>query len=172
MPFYTATSTYDQPVLVYPTVSGLTISGILPANITIPLELTTYSVPSRKLSTVLLAGMPHTLENYSIGGNAVAVGGTELAKITIDGHIDTPTQISGTLALPYIQLDGIRYTYADIIAGFIDGRLTNWTPQRPSYFRDPYGRRYDNPQVLDFSASYVEAVPGRTNFSMVLVLNG
>lgn len=168
MPAFSQTGTYNAPVLVYPTVTGLTISGSSVGSITIPLLLTNYSPPMARTSVNIITGMPFIIPGLAVGGNAVGIGITELPKAHLEGHIDTPLQASGTFQLPFIVLDGIQYTYADLIAGFQDGRLANWGKQNPSAFRDPFGRQYNNVEVIEFTASYVETVPGRTTFTMVL----
>lgn len=174
MPAYeydTATTTYSQPEIAFPTISGLTNGGVaVTPTVYIPLLVTNYVAPTRAASVGTVGVIPIiSNKGLAYGGQAVMTGNLTLPKVKVEGHIDTPL-ISNTNPLSNIQLNGFRLHYADLIAMYLEGRASaaGWERIDPSYFRDPYGRVFNNPRILDFNASYVEAVPGRTNFSLTL----
>lgn len=139
----------------------------------IPLVLDDYKPPTRTPQTNVVTSIPHIESaNTVYGGTFRSTGSSALNKITMSGYIETPTQKTGDTtpyATPLLKVDNKAYTYADLIAMYIEGRLAgNRTKVNPLWFRDPFGRVFTNPTIFDFTANYVEAVPGRTTFTMVL----
>lgn len=176
------TGVYNQPQLVYPAPPSVTINGSSVSTITIPLLLTTFSGSSRKPTVAQQSFIPIIVNGgLAYGGNALSLGPSELPKIQLEGTIDTPMvdeSAGGAVPrtdkffIPNVLVFGyFRYTYGQLIAMFLEGRgaySTTWGRVDPTSFRDPYGRVYANPRVLDFTASYVEGVPGRNSFTMQL----
>lgn len=163
----------DSSQLVFPDISGLLLGGFAYTPVVVPLTLTSYAPATRNAKVNEVGVLPIiTPDNMAYSANTLLLGGTELPKITFEGFMDTPTVDFNGWQLPELTLNEIRYTYADLIAMYVEGRAaqtpTGYGRVDPLSFRDPYGRVYDNPRILDFSASYVESVPGRNNFSMTL----
>lgn len=169
---------------LYFPVSDLTIAGITGTpGYFIPVHITSYTgvskAPKLGVQNVIPITMP---DNTSYGGSFVSEGGQELAKLSIDGYIDTPTTNISGAQLSSVTVDGLRTTYAELIAMYIEGRaqsprdantgtiLWGWKRLDPLWFRDPFNRVYSDPRIIDFTAGYVEAVPGRTIFTMKLVV--
>lgn len=173
----TQTSIYNQPVLNFAAISGLNVNGNTGA-FSIPLVLTNITGASRKPKTNPVGVMPIMYGTTSFGGQTLAQGPSEAAKMLLEGFIDTPTiTVVGTMTgqLPNIvATGGVYLTYAEVIAMCFEGRANPvngfWSKTDPIYFRDPYGRQYNSPGIIDFTSSYVEAVPGRTNFTMTLLI--
>lgn len=148
------------------------------ADLVIPMILTAYTPPTRKPKVNMVTSLPlmNVYNRTSWGGSAVSHGPMELPKIQLDGTMDTPTTNFSGWRLPTLQENnaiGQRMTYAEFIQACLEGRVEldveDWKKTDPLWFRDPYGRRYDSPKILDFTASFVENVPGRTTFQMTLV---
>lgn len=163
---------FDQPLLSYGAISGLTVSGSSGA-IQIPLVLTSYKGPRRTPKIGTVTTIPVMNENYSFGGNTQAEGASELPKIQIEGQFDTPGVISSGLYLYDIVIGGTtRISYGELIAMCFEGRAFTdfgfWLPTNPTSFRDPYGRVYNNPRVSAFTATYTEGAPMRQTFSMTM----
>lgn len=170
--------------LVLPRDASWTTPGETGDILTIPMLITSYIPRSKKpkVNTITTLPMVDVFSGTAFGGNAVAEGPQELAKITVEGTMDTPTVSSGGWQVPAIMDGGgERYTYAEIILACIEGRYQASThplssdgywyvKTEPLSFTDPYGRVFNSPRIFDFSASYVEAVPGRNSFSMTLVV--
>lgn len=176
----TESTTYNQPVLRYPTVTGVTVPGGL---FEVPLLVTSYMPPDYKLITNNIAVMPAIYsDGTAISTSAVSRGASSLPRVTLEGTIDSPmttsnaTDTTGTSAdtlnfmVPTILIGSYKATWTEFIVACMEGRAatTGYGRVDPLWFRDSFGRVYNNPRILDFSASYVEAVPGRTTFSMVL----
>lgn len=174
---FTQTTTYDSPALAYTPLSGVSVPGS-PSPYVIDLTLTEYHPPIEKSSVNTVSQMPIIQSsNFAYAGVAVAEGGTELAKVTCGGHIDTPmvdaaenyAGYTGAVRVPNITINGFKATWADFIIMCIEGRVSaDWNSYHPLWFRDPYGRQFNNPRILDFNASFVEQVPGRVNFSLTM----
>lgn len=171
-----------MPALAYPKVAGITapankVPDNTDPNIVIRLTLTSYSVRSRRSKVSITQSLPLTdiYDGTTWGGTAVADGPQELPKTTLAGHIDTPLDADN---LPTVMAGTQHMSYAEFIIACLDGRAGSfmwgdarvWKTIQPVWFRDPYGRVYFNPRVFDFTATFLEAVPGRTNFTMTLVL--
>lgn len=185
------TSIYNAPVLsVYKPPSGGTTS--VPANtgpdagntseLVIPMVLTTYAAPIRtpKINTIGVVPMQTTYSgaNTSWGGTILAEGPSQLPRIQLEGHIDTPRETDGDYEISALKIEDIRYSFPDYIATLWEGRgaffasLGYWQKIEPLWFRDPYGRKFTNLKIIDFNASYIEGVPQRNSFSMQLMVPG
>lgn len=183
----TETANYS-PVLNFPIVSGVTIvvaGSTISTSLTIPMTLTTYAGPNRKATVSDVTLMPAIDEgsNLAFGGHVGGYGNDQLPKITLEGFIDTPVTAlidagadtndpHKNLTVWDLTVNGLRQTYADIIAMYFEGRASTptWKRINPNWFIDPYGRQFNNPKIMDFNATYIEGVPRRTNFSMQLVV--
>lgn len=167
---YDSIGTKNAPMISFPMIAGMTIAGGTPATVEIPLVLTAYTSVTRVPTTGLIGTIPIIDDNFAYGGQTVSVGNIQLPKVSMEGHIDTPVTDSGGWQLPNIVLSGRNLTYADLIAMYLEGRASavGWRRIDPLWFRDPYGRTYNSPFIMDFTATYVEAVPGRNNFTLQL----
>lgn len=173
MPTFTQTTTYNAPALAYTKVTGITYPGGSTADPqVIPLHLDQYSGLNAKSNLVQLSVMPIVSENFTYGGVVIAEGANELARVTLGGFIDTPTVSSSGFQLCDLKYsaDNSRMTWADFIVTCLEGRVSQtWQRFDPLWFRDPYGRQFTRVRMLDFTASYVEGVPGRTTFTTTLL---
>lgn len=188
----------DCPAICFPPVSGVTghtnrSPDTANTNWVIPLHINAHSSPSRKPKTGDLAMMPllNVSNGTTWGGHAAGVGPQELPKVSIEGFIETPTTsftnksgiADGRLPALIVSATTQRLTYAELISACLEGRAgastlhlgddwsgVIWSRVDPLWYRDPFGRVYTYPKILDFSASFVEAAPGRTTFTMQLVL--
>lgn len=174
--FTSTTPIYSRPTLYY--------SGIGPYSIR--LRLTAYRIGTEVAKVANITSLPATYGNTpAYGTNFLIEGTSELPKIQIDGHIDTPftaaheyvpltTPITkvGVKVQSSITLDGQRATYGDVIATAMEGRINPAYPTAvdPDYFLDPYGRVFSAPRIVAFTASYVPGVPYREQFQMTLQL--
>lgn len=168
------TSIYNKPVLAYPTFAGLSIG----TSFEIPLVITTYSPPNSKNTMNNIAVLPiQGSGGFAYGGSAVGQGGSTNPSLVVDGFCDTPTAPSTgssgeSVMISTVTVNGIPHLYSEIIAMCLEGRALGtadgWDGLNPLYFRDPYGRQFNNPRIIDFSASYVEAIPGRSNVSITM----
>jgi hypothetical protein len=68
-------------------------------------------------------------------------------------------------------------TYPQIMAAYFSGTIgvpnsynNRWATVDPTAYRDPYGRVYNSPRVLTFTAARTEAVPYRHTFTMTLLI--
>lgn len=167
---YDSLTTVNTPMIRFPMITGLTIAGATPSTVDIPMVVTSYTPVSRGATVGVLGSIPIIDEGFSYGGQTVAVGNIALPKLSVEGFMDTPTVASGAYQLPDILLSSIRLTYGELIAMYFEGRAASsgWGRVDPTWFRDPYGRVYNSPYIMDFSATYVQAVPGRTNFTLQL----
>lgn len=190
---YSSEGAVDHPALRYPSVAGITnVPNQDPdeadSGVVIPIRLTTYSGPQTKQQLGSIDVMPIFNPNdggYAVGGKTLSYGQSELTKIQMEGYIETPcteTTVSGEkLNIPTPKFNSMNVTYADLIAAYTEGRanvtsvnaggviLNNmWVRTNPTWFRDPFGKVYNNPKVINFTASYVESIPGRTTFTMQL----
>lgn len=163
--------------LVFPRDSSWTTPGQTGDTLSIPLIVTTYATRNTKPKVNVVTSLP-MMEIYSQtswGGTAVASGPRELAKVTVEGTIDTPTVAVDQWVLPnLLDQNGHRYTYAELIQACFEGRYSEafgwWRKVEPLSFTDPYGRVFEHVRLFDFQAGLVEAIPGRNTFSMVLVV--
>lgn len=190
---YDSQGPVNAAAIRYPPTSGISApANVFPdqadSGIVIPLGLNTYNPRSTKtqLSTIdLMPILNPNSSGFSIGGKTLGYGTKELPKLQLEGRIDTPCSnsiVNGeVLNIPDCKFNGMNVTYADLITAFLEGRAnlqtTNlggvsinnmWTRLNPTWFRDPQGRVYNDPKIISFTASYVEAVPGRVTFSMTL----
>lgn len=190
---YSSEGAVNAPALRYPQLAGITApANVSPDNadagLVIPIRLTTYSGPTSKQQVNSIDLMPvfnPANGGFAVGGKTVSYGASELIKIQMEGYIDTPcteTIVSGeSLNIPKPTLNSMAVTYADLIATYTEGRASissvnvggttinnMWTRVNPTWFRDPFGKVFNNPKVINFSGSYVEAIPARTNFTMLL----
>lgn len=174
------TTTYNMPCLFIPFIAGLS----LPANTGVDagftngtcvyLHETSHTGPSspQVQSTAMIPII--TPKGLAFGGQIVGHPAHILPRISIEGFIDTPCTQQGEYFLPTIvDTMGIKYTYAEVIAMMLEGRANSdpaygWERLDPLWYRDPWGRIYGGPRILDFSATYVEGVPERNQFTMVL----
>lgn len=183
------TTNYDVPALAFAPPAGISVPGNLYPDQAYPytvvqMTITNHTMPSRKAKVNTLSTIPliNVQNNTTWGGHAVSVGGKEFPKVQIEGHIDTPTD-SDHLPLVTVQATGQRMTYGELILAYTEGRVEAvpldlgpdwqgmiWRRTDPIWYRDAYGRVFSNPKIIDFTANYVEAVPGRTTFSLQLVL--
>jgi hypothetical protein len=174
---FTQTATYDQPALAYTPLTGVSVPTS-PNPYVIPLTITEYTPPMEKTSVNLITQIPIIQDsNFAYAGTTVADGVVELAKLTCSGFIDSPMTTSteayaGYTAasyVPSITINSIRATWSEFIIMCLEGRVsTDWNRYDPLWFRDSYGRQFNLPRILDFTATYVEGVPGRTNFTLNL----
>lgn len=179
---FTQTTTYDAPAIAFPPIAGVTApSNRVPdnedSNIVIRLVLTSFTAPNRRAKTGIVTTLPIGAGSaWPAGGNVVSFGAQEFNKITIEGTIDTPCTASGSYNIPSLIIsDGSlasNHTYGEFIAKCIDGSINTYytwpIKVDPLWFRDPYGRKWTSLKILDYSATYVESVPGRTQISMTL----
>ena len=162
---FTTTPIYGSPALRLPS------SGSI-GEIEIPLHLSKLSpqVEGSQAGEITYGMVLDPTSNFGMGGTAVSLGANTLSKITMEGWIDNPLVITGNTALPGIVIGGYNLYYVEVIAAYFEGRTVpgQWGMVFPRWFRDPYGRVYAAPRIYDFTASRIEAVPQRTNFSMTL----
>lgn len=162
----TQTSFYNDPILQFPGSSSIVLQGVAQTGtFTVPLTLVAYS-PAMPTFTHGQATMIPI--DGGIGAGVALTPSIGLTQVRMEGFIDTPMAESADLYLSSLTLDGFRQTYADIVAAYWEGRMAGWQRIQPTLFRDPYGRQFDNPVIMDFQASYIEAAPQRTNFTLVL----
>lgn len=160
------TNVFDQPILRFPAITGVVTPG---GTWDIPLLLTTFDEPTRKPTTGTITGLPILAADNAVGVTVASHGVNSLARIHMEGHITTPTTHVGPNELPNIRIDGTYSTWADFIIMCFEGRSNAFYGKvEPSLFRDPFGRIYTKLKILDFTAAHVEAVPGRTTFTMEL----
>lgn len=180
MATFTQTSTFNAPTLAYNGVQGLKYPGLtlgtMPNPVTIPLVLDQYSGVTARSNVNVVTTMPVIQENFTYGGTVVGEGTSEFPRVTIGGYIETPSAVDGDGNLVSLLLQkgednfygGI--SYADFIIMCLEGRVSStWQRFDPVWFRDPYGRQFTRVRVMDFNATYVEGVAGRTNFSATLL---
>lgn len=173
------TSVYNAPALCIPAISGLTVPGNVAPDTGAPgqvvyLHLTSYGgINAEQINEVTTLPIL-TVPGLSYGGQFAAYAPLVLPRITLEGYIDTPCTQSGEYFLPNVHdSGGIKYMYGEIIAMMMEGRANvgaggEWQRLDPLWFRDPWGRVYNTPRILDFTGTYVEGVPERTQFSMAL----
>lgn len=169
MPNITQTATYDQPALAYNPVPGMFVAGS-PNPYVIQLILQTYSGITAKGTLNTISSMPIVRADqggFAYGGIAISEGATELPRLSIGGYIDTTwVEVNNSGVL----MNAVSVTWADFIIACMEGRVSNtWQRYDPLWFRDPFGRQFNNVRIIDFQASYVEAVPNRTTFSATLL---
>lgn len=171
------------PALSFPTMSGVTVpENSYPdeeaANVVIPLRVKNYTLPIEKTSTTTIdtGGILNTDNGQMIGGKALAFAQKDLPRLVVEGDIDTPL-ISDESPLPSVLVavndDTFNITYGELINLYISGDLsvsiTNLSERvHPLWFRDPYGRVYNSPRIIDYTGGFVEQVPGRTTFNLTL----
>lgn len=162
---------YDQPALIYPALAGVTVNGA-GGPFTIPISMTAYTPVSRRPKLTPVTTLPILSGNYNYGGTTQAESSLEIAKLSFDGTIDTPCIDESQWRVSNLLVNGVRITYAELIIMCMEGRVNtgngHWNVTNPTLFRDPYGRVWNNPQVIDVQASFVESVPGRNQVSIQL----
>lgn len=163
-------SVYGLPGLSFP-VGTLSITGVVTPDIFIPMLLTSYQHATRRPKVQQSSAIPLLAGQTAYGGNFLTEGAQDLPSIALEGTMDTPTLKTGGLSLPDLIVDGERMLYGELIALYIEGRsVVGRKHVLPTWFRDPYGRQYNSPLITDFTASYVESVPGRNTFTMRMLL--
>lgn len=169
MPIYGQTTNY-KAALAFPPISGLTIGGVaISAQYEIPITIEQYTAPNAKSNVNVITAMPVATNNFSFGGSALGHGALQLPTLTVGGFMEAPTVASSSnMRVPDVVVDGVRLTYADLVIMYWEGRAGNWSRIDPVFFRDSYGRQFLAPTIMDFTASYVEGVPGRTSFTLQL----
>lgn len=185
MPNYTQTSTYNKPVLHYSMADDgyVTVNGAVD-DIVIPMILTQYSgiEGTGLINTVTTMPIVRADQGgFAYGGNAISEGAISLPRLTLGGTIDTPFDTAGfndnnggdpVFYAPAVNMNWAQnIDYAEFIIACMEGRVSQ-TYQRfdPTWFRDPFGRQFNNVRIIDFSASYVEGVPGRSSFTATLLV--
>lgn len=182
-PYFTQTSVYNSCMLALPA------SGSVPA-MNVPMHLTTLDSVTVNSTLVPWTTGPvlDQPSNTAAGGSTFGLGINELPKLVIAGFIDTPSVVTTIAGQPYrvpnVIVDGLRVTYAEVIAMFYEGRTLTYTNSQsptpgvywervdPLWFRDSTGRVYNTPRLYSFTASLIEGLPTRTNFNMTLQLVG
>ena len=173
MPFqdFTTTPIFNQPAIAYPAI------GTEQTAIVIPMRVFQYIglKRDRKLAPMGVIPSVNPKTNVATGGTFITGGTMELPKLTISGQLDTPVAAATTrsqFATPTLTYFSQRVTYADIIAGCLEGRVTNTDGSSidPLWFRDPFGKVFTGIKVLRFDAKYVERVPGRQTFNLGLLV--
>jgi hypothetical protein len=173
------TSVYGYPALCVPAISGLSApANVYPdagaVGIVMYMHPSSYAGPvaSQLSETTMLPIM--TPEGLSYGGQVVTYGPHTLPRVVIEGFMDTPCSRVGEYLTPQlIDTSGIRYTYAEVITMMLEGRANylvggGWERLDPLWFRDPWGRLYLAPRILDFTSNYVEGIPERNQFTLTL----
>lgn len=240
----TETNIYNAPCLCIPLIDGL----IFPSNtgpdagvsngVCIYLHLTAATGPaSENLQQTTVLPIV-TEDGLSYGGQSVMLPPKIQPRVSLEGHIDTPSYVQGDNYIPFsgtpgggtttvytsqTQIVGIErfiysynqnvyalaletiqpetshplsiattgtpttvlvpesvpiplnpYNYAEILIMMLEGRANyggsdiGWGRLDPLWYRDPWGRVYNSPRILDFTGSYVVGVPQRTQFTMAL----
>lgn len=163
-----ATPIYEQAALRYPAAGSY-------GQLEIPMRLTSFKPVSRKVE-LRVTEVPFRVDPNpnTIGYPSFTEAAESIPLLEFEGYMDTPLgNISGSFATPLLYRGGYPITYGDFIAQSFSGELSGTSLRErvePLWFRDPYGRYYSNPKVQDFNCSYVEAVPQRQQFSLVLRL--
>lgn len=167
---FTSTPIFNKPMLRYPPTGSL-------AALQIPLHITEYKTPLREMKVNTINTLPRIGGgNVGYKSSLLQFGGMELPVITLQGWIQTPCTADGNNfnipALTYIE-GGVttNVTYVERMVAYMEGRAVNttpWTKTDPDWFLDPYGRVYTSPRVIALTGTFIEGVPGRTNFSLTL----
>lgn len=174
---FTSTPIYNQCAILLPPAGPFAYTAI-------PLHLTKMDNQSVTSTTVEWASGPvmDLASNTSSGGNAIGYGVNQLPRLAIEGWMDTPYTVPTTgedpPAIPGVTIGGVIYNNPQILASYFDGRvlagttqpLGPWIRVDPIWYRDPYGRCYATPRLLAFTATRIEAVPYRHNFTMSLLV--
>lgn len=164
--FSELTATYNEPKLYY---SGWSGNGPY----SIRLRLTSYRVASQTAKTEVITAIPQIYGNTAgYGVTSILEGANELAKIQIEGHMDTPTVQDSNPLRSSVLLESYPVSYADVISAAIEGRTGTGAGAavHPDYFLDPFGRKFTAPRIVAFNAQHVQGVPYRQPFSMTLQL--
>lgn len=180
-------STPGYPALAFDAITG--ISGYTnqypdasSTDIVIPLRLKSFNSPQAKTSVNTADFIPIMSKDGAspFGAQTVLHGIKEFPKAVMDGYIDTPCEEVGDFYLPLIKdtnvSPNIRLMYSDLIAAITEGRMfindnsDKWQAKKPLWFRDPFGRVYNEPRIIDFNSSYAEQYPCRATFDLTLVL--
>ena len=171
---WTATPIYNQAALCYSIFSS--------EDYIVPLRILEYQGTQKPVGSNPKQVIPRVLASgRAIGGNLLINSPTPLPRIAISGELDTPIGVltssattpvsSMSFATPLLKLGTTVLTYGDLIASCIEGRIqisSDWKVIEPTWFRDPFGRVFSNVKIEKFSATFVEARPGRQTFSMTL----
>lgn len=179
MPYWSSqdTTKMDRPAIAYepiPEIAAPTVGGL----VEIPLRLQTYSAPDVKPTLTQVTSLPLYNEgtSFQYGSGTLSTAASQLPRIQLEGYIDTPLTNVGGVNLPtlsYTQISTtVRITFVQFMIMCFEGTapasVFGWAKWDPIWFRDPYGRIYSNPKVLDLNGAYVEAIPGRNTFSISL----
>jgi hypothetical protein len=164
--FTTTTPVYNSPTLYY---SAVGTSGPF----SIRLRPTTYRVASGAARLEITTAIPQIYGNTaSYGTSHIIEGASELPKLQLEGHIDTPTTPGSNPLASSVLLGGQPSSYGDVISAALEGRAGSvpGAAVNPDYFLDPFGRKFSSPRITAFTAQYIQGVPYRQNFSMTLQL--
>lgn len=169
MPVHHTLTTSDDAHLLFSDPGTVTLPAAwdIGGTIKIPLRLRTYSLPNMKGQINDTIILPTFEEPTNRGGHALSQGATEIPKCRMEGYIDTPFTVSGSTLTSSISYAATQITGAQLIQLYLEGEFSN---KRPIEFVDPYGRVYIAPTILEFTATYVEQAPFRSNFTMMLAL--
>lgn len=164
------TNVYNQPALAFKYSPDISIPGG-PSPVIVPMTLTVSGVPTAASTPTQVIVTPIVMPSgLVVGSNVLGDAPINQPRISLEGTMDTPLTIDGTDHVPAILVNNtIRITWAEYVVMCMEGRVTStYTRWDPLWYRDPFGRQYNNPRIVDFTAQYVEAVPGRTSFTMQL----
>lgn len=179
--YYQTADTKYSAALAFPKPTGTVPLNAAPddgntTELVIRMLLTAYRAPSRNPTVNTITSIPLIDEssNVAYGGITLSQGVQGFAKVVVEGHIDTPSTEISKFSQPDLIIDGFKMTYGEFIVSAIEGRVAAlngvWRRTGPTWFRDPYGRVFNNPTVIDFTGNYVEGVPGRINFNATFAL--
>lgn len=183
--FTTTTPIYNQACLYY-----TSIGGYGPYNIR--LRISSYRIASQTAKLKNVTAIPAYPSfsapgfNRSLyGSNFLVEQPSELPKLVLQGHMDTPmiqaseyvplatpnTKV-GVKVQSTVLLAGQPVSYGDLITIATEGRAgaTKAAAVDPDYFIDAFGRQFNKPRIVEFSASYLQGVPFRQNFNITLQL--
>jgi hypothetical protein len=143
-------------------------------HVVVPMHVTSYTPPGASPALNVVSSLPYVNQksNYAYGGNALSQGKQDLWKLSCEGYIDTPSSDEIIGGYKFSTPDfgvGKNLLYADYIQLAKEDN-TGLSRSKPYWFRDPIGRVYTDPRILNFAATYVEGTPGRTNFQMTLIV--
>jgi hypothetical protein len=163
--------------------SSLTYAAtLLHPQITIPLYISDYPMPSRAQKLQEINTPEHHSVGYSTGMHAGFFAAQEQLQTQITGFLITP--MSATAWTPTttgkddgtsLGLTGINN--AELILAYMEGRMDSEnggfgdirTRREPSQFMDPYGNIYTDVYVMLFEAAFTVTARKQT-FSMTLRL--
>lgn len=170
--FTTTTPVFNKASLYYSSIGGYGPYSIL-------LRVTTYRIASETAKLQNVTALPAYPSfsapgfNTSLyGSNLLIEGVTELPKLQLQGHMDTPMTQVGTKVQSTVTLAGQPVSYGDVITTAVEGRAGNekGAVVNPDYFLDAFGRVFSKPRITEFTATYIQGVPFRQNFTLTLQL--